>query len=154
MSARVLVVDDILANVRLLEVRLAAEYFEVMTATTGAEALKLCAEAEPDIIPSSPNELDPYQARQERPQQPAKPRLTVEQIKQAIANGATLSKDVLTLPDGARVKLKGPQIAAAREASAANRADWSKCSLHAEHEMGLRIDVEYRKHAGQTIVAG
>lgn len=74
------------------------------------------AEAEPDIIPSSPNELDPYQVRQERPQQPAKPRLTVEQIKQAIANGATLSKDVLTLPDGSRVKLKGPQIAAARQA--------------------------------------
>lgn len=74
------------------------------------------AKAEPDIIPSSPNELDPYQVRQERPGQPAKPRLTVEQIKQAIANGATLSKDVLTLPDGSRVKLKGPQIAAAREA--------------------------------------
>lgn len=74
------------------------------------------AEAEPDIIPSSPNELDPYQVRQERPQQPAKPRLTVEQIKEAIANGATLSKDVLTLLDGSRVKLKGPQIAAAREA--------------------------------------
>ena len=74
------------------------------------------AEAEPDIIPSSPNELDPYQVRQERPRQPAKPRLTVEQIKQAIANGATLSKDVLTLPDGSRVKLKGPQIAAARQA--------------------------------------
>lgn len=74
------------------------------------------AEAEPDIIPSSPNELDPYQVRQERPQQPAKPRITTEQIKQAIASGATLSKDVLTLPDGSRVKLKGPQIAAAREA--------------------------------------
>lgn len=74
------------------------------------------AEAEPDIIPSSPNELDPYQVRQERPRQPAKPRLTVEQIKQAIANGATLSKDALALPDGSRVKLKGPQIAAARQA--------------------------------------
>jgi hypothetical protein len=76
------------------------------------------AEAEPDIIPSSPNELDPYQVRQERPRQPSQPRLTVEQIKEAIANGATLSKDVLTLPDSSRVKLKGPQIAAARQALA------------------------------------
>ena len=33
MSARVLVVDDIAANVRLLEAKLAAEYFEVMTAS-------------------------------------------------------------------------------------------------------------------------
>lgn len=52
------------------------------------------AEAEPDIIPSSPNELDPYQVRQERPISPL-PRLTVEQIKQAIANGVRRSsKDV------------------------------------------------------------
>ena len=32
MTARVLVVDDILANVKLLEARLSAEYFEVLTA--------------------------------------------------------------------------------------------------------------------------
>ena len=31
MTARVLVVDDILANVKLLEDRLQAEYFEVIT---------------------------------------------------------------------------------------------------------------------------
>ena len=32
MSARVLVVDDIPANVRLLEAKLSAEYFDVVTA--------------------------------------------------------------------------------------------------------------------------
>ena len=40
MTARVLVVDDILANVRLLEAKLAAEYFEVVTAMNGADALE------------------------------------------------------------------------------------------------------------------
>jgi two-component system, cell cycle response regulator len=42
MSARVLVVDDISANLKLLEVRLNAEYFEVITATNGPEALEIC----------------------------------------------------------------------------------------------------------------
>ena len=42
MTARVLVVDDIVANVRLLEARLTAEYFDVMTATDGFEALRIC----------------------------------------------------------------------------------------------------------------
>jgi two-component system cell cycle response regulator len=50
MSARVLVVDDTPANVRLLEARLSAEYFDVITATNGQEALDICARAECDII--------------------------------------------------------------------------------------------------------
>lgn len=50
MTARVLVVDDIPTNVRLLEARLAAEYFEVVTATSGPEALDICATSEIDII--------------------------------------------------------------------------------------------------------
>lgn len=50
MSARVLVVDDIPANVRLLEARLSAEYFDVITASNGAQALETCARAECDII--------------------------------------------------------------------------------------------------------
>ena len=33
MSARVLVVDDILPNVKLLEAKLACEYYDVITAT-------------------------------------------------------------------------------------------------------------------------
>ena len=40
MTARVLVVDDILANVRLLEAKLTAEYFEVHTAMNGVDALE------------------------------------------------------------------------------------------------------------------
>ena len=39
MTARVLVVDDIPANVKLLETRLSAEYFDVVTASNGMEAL-------------------------------------------------------------------------------------------------------------------
>lgn len=50
MSARVLVVDDIAANVRLLEAKLAAEYFEVMTASNGKEALALIEKQTPDIV--------------------------------------------------------------------------------------------------------
>src|SRR5499427_10321860 len=50
MSARILVVDDVPANVKLLEARLSAEYFDVMTASNGAEALAICRRAECDII--------------------------------------------------------------------------------------------------------
>ncbi len=50
MTARVLVVDDILSNVKLLEARLTAEYFEVVTAFSGAEALARIAEHQPDIV--------------------------------------------------------------------------------------------------------
>ncbi len=50
MSARVLVVDDIAANVRLLEAKLAAEYFEVMTASSGKEALAIIEKQTPDIV--------------------------------------------------------------------------------------------------------
>ncbi len=41
MTARVLVVDDILANVRLLEAKLSAEYFDVVTAMNGTDALEI-----------------------------------------------------------------------------------------------------------------
>jgi len=50
MSARVLVVDDVLANVKLLEARLTAEYFEVITAMSGQEALDICARTPCDIV--------------------------------------------------------------------------------------------------------
>jgi len=45
MTARILVVDDIMANVKLLEARLAAEYFDVITAMSGPEAI----EVEPEL---------------------------------------------------------------------------------------------------------
>ena len=50
MSARILVVDDIEANVRLLQAKLEAEYYEVLTARDGPEALKAAVEARPDIV--------------------------------------------------------------------------------------------------------
>ncbi len=50
MSARVLVVDDILPNVKLLEARLNSEYYDVLTATSGQEALDKAEAESPDII--------------------------------------------------------------------------------------------------------
>jgi len=50
MTARVLVVDDVAANLKLLEARLAAEYFEVVTAMNGPQALEICAEGLCDIV--------------------------------------------------------------------------------------------------------
>ena len=50
MTARVLVVDDVPANVKLLEARLSAEYFDVATAYSGTEALALAERAECDIV--------------------------------------------------------------------------------------------------------
>jgi two-component system cell cycle response regulator len=50
MTARVLVVDDVPANVRLLEARLSAEYFDVVTAMSGNEALAICDRAECDLV--------------------------------------------------------------------------------------------------------
>jgi two-component system cell cycle response regulator len=50
MSARILVVDDISANVKLLEARLTAEYFDVVTAMNGPQALAICRAAQCDIV--------------------------------------------------------------------------------------------------------
>ena len=50
MTARVLVVDDIEANVKLLEARLTAEYFEVLTARSGPEALEVCGRVGTDVV--------------------------------------------------------------------------------------------------------
>src|SRR5499425_156151 len=50
MSARVLVVDDVVANVKLLEARLTAEYFDVTTAMCGKDALAICERAQCDIV--------------------------------------------------------------------------------------------------------
>ena len=50
MTARVLVVDDLEPNVKFLEAKLRAEYFEVLTATSGQEALAIAEEQQPDIV--------------------------------------------------------------------------------------------------------
>jgi len=50
MTARVLVVDDVLANVKLLEARLTAEYFDVVVAMNGPDALAVCERGQCDIV--------------------------------------------------------------------------------------------------------
>ncbi|MGO4564956.1 PleD family two-component system response regulator [Rhizobium sp. 2YAF20] len=50
MTARILVVDDIPANVKLLEARLVAEYFDVLTADNGRDALNICEDSQVDLI--------------------------------------------------------------------------------------------------------
>src|SRR5438128_12214360 len=50
MTARVLVVDDVELNVRLLTAKLASEYFEVVSADNGPAALDMVEAELPDII--------------------------------------------------------------------------------------------------------
>ncbi|MBL8642074.1 MAG: PleD family two-component system response regulator [Alphaproteobacteria bacterium] len=50
MTARILIVDDILPNVKLLEAKLKAEYYDVVTALNGVEALKKVVEESPDVV--------------------------------------------------------------------------------------------------------
>src|ERR1700757_2760874 len=50
MSGRVLVVDDIEANVKLLEAKLSSEYFDVLTAYNGHTALEIAETELPDVI--------------------------------------------------------------------------------------------------------
>jgi len=50
MTARVLVVDDLEPNVKLLEAKLRAEYFDVLGAYSGEEAIKIAVAEQPDII--------------------------------------------------------------------------------------------------------
>lgn len=50
MTARVLVVDDVPANVRLLHAKLTAEYYDVVCAYDGPEALAAARSASPDLI--------------------------------------------------------------------------------------------------------
>src|SRR3712207_5260711 len=50
MPARVLVVADISPSVKLLETKLAAEYFDVVTAMNGPDALAICEQGLADIV--------------------------------------------------------------------------------------------------------
>lgn len=50
MSARILVVDDVAPNVRLLEAKLGAEYFDVVTAMNGVDGLARAVDSQPDLI--------------------------------------------------------------------------------------------------------
>jgi two-component system, cell cycle response regulator len=50
MTARVLVVDDVQPNLKLLETRLSIEYFEVLTATNGPDAIRICEMGGCDLV--------------------------------------------------------------------------------------------------------
>ncbi len=50
MTARILVVDDVDSNVKLLEARLLSEYYEVISAATGQEAIELCLGGQIDMV--------------------------------------------------------------------------------------------------------
>jgi two-component system, cell cycle response regulator len=50
MTARVLVVDDVQPNLKLLETRLSLEYFEALTATNGPDAIAICEAGGCDIV--------------------------------------------------------------------------------------------------------
>ncbi len=50
MTARILIVDDVPANTRLLEAKLSAEYFQVSSARDAFEALRMAVSWQPDLI--------------------------------------------------------------------------------------------------------
>ena len=50
MSARILVVDDLAPNLHLLKVKLQAEYYDVVTARSGYEALDIAGKEKLDLI--------------------------------------------------------------------------------------------------------
>jgi len=50
MSARVLIVDDLPQNVKLLEAKLTNEYYDVAAAYSGSQALAKVKAFSPDII--------------------------------------------------------------------------------------------------------
>jgi two-component system cell cycle response regulator len=50
MTARVLVVDDVRSNRKLLQTRLSLEYFEVLAATNGPDAIAICEKGGCDIV--------------------------------------------------------------------------------------------------------
>lgn len=65
MSARILVVDDLEANRRLLEAKLTGEYYDVLTASRGEEAVQLARREQPDLILMDvmiPGGLDGFEA--------------------------------------------------------------------------------------------
>lgn len=50
MTAQILVVDDVPANIKLLEAKLVSDYYKVITAVNGFEALEKAKKFKPDLI--------------------------------------------------------------------------------------------------------
>jgi two-component system cell cycle response regulator len=65
MSARILVVDDLEANRRLLQAKLTADYYDVLLAQRGEEAVQMARREKPDLIlldVMMPGGIDGYEA--------------------------------------------------------------------------------------------
>jgi two-component system cell cycle response regulator len=65
LSARILVVDDLEANRRLLQAKLSAEYYDVLTAQRGEEAVQIAKRERPDLVLMDvmmPGGIDGYEA--------------------------------------------------------------------------------------------
>ena len=50
MTARVLIVDDMLPSVKMLAAKLSGEYYEILTAHDGPTALEVAETQDPDLI--------------------------------------------------------------------------------------------------------
>jgi two-component system, cell cycle response regulator len=50
MTARILIVDDVPANTRLLEAKLSAEYYQVASARNGFDAISMAQDWQPDLV--------------------------------------------------------------------------------------------------------
>lgn len=50
MTGRILIVDDVVNNIKLLEAKLHREYYEIITATSGEQALEIARNQSPDLV--------------------------------------------------------------------------------------------------------
>lgn len=74
MSARILVVDDLAPNRNLLDVKLSAEYYDVLTAESGEQALEIAAKERLDLIlmdAMMPGGMDGFEACRQLKSNPA-----------------------------------------------------------------------------------
>ena len=106
MSARILVVDDLAPNVHLLEVKLQAEYYDVLTASSAYEALEI-AEKEPldlilmDAMMPGMNGFEACERLKQNPETWHIPVIMVtalEEIKDRIAGLEAGADDFITKP--------------------------------------------------------
>ena len=67
MTARILVVDDVEANVRLLEAKLTLEYYEVLTAGDGSRALQVAQDERVLLAVIDRRRVERANAREQRP---------------------------------------------------------------------------------------
>jgi adenylate cyclase len=139
--ARILIVDDMPANVHILQLRLAAQGYEVVTATDGEAALTAAREAQPDLIlldvmMPKVNGLEVCRQLRADPSFPFTPIIMVTakaDPKDVVAGLEAGGDEYLTKPVDqtalvARVKsmLRIKELHDSVEAMAAQRAEWNR----------------------------